>query len=82
MDNIRMPSHECPCCGSVHDAASGVNCHDRPVPGDVTICIKCGAICRFERGMTMSLIGDTSLPLFDEARKIQKKVRQVRGLPV
>lgn len=74
-------ANECPCCGHKMDSISGFNTDETPRPGDVTVCIRCGAICTFNQDMSMKLALDTSGPDWEEARKVQKKVREINGLP-
>lgn len=43
------PDNACPACGSRLDAATAVREDARPDPGDVSVCVYCAAILRFDR---------------------------------
>jgi hypothetical protein len=49
----RVPATTCPKCGTVSDAASDYFANNRPVPGDVTVCIYCGATCVFDDSLLL-----------------------------
>lgn len=82
MNKVYHYATECPCCGHKMDSVSGANTNSRPSPGDATVCIECGAICKFDENMAMKLVLDTAAPDWAEARKLQALIRKQRGLPV
>jgi len=47
MKEIRLPPVLSPCCGHIVDTVSGLDHDAAPAPGDLTICINCGAILCF-----------------------------------
>lgn len=74
---------ECPACGHHHDRMTGVGHGDPPKPGDVSLCIKCGAICQLDADLAMVLVVDWATnPHLAEARKVQREIRLELGLPV
>ena len=48
-----MPEAHCPNCGALFTAATCVFAEKRPAPGDITLCVCCGEILRFEEGLTI-----------------------------
>lgn len=82
MNKIYHYATECPCCGYKMDSVSGANTNSRPQPGDATVCIDCGAICKFDENMAMKLALDTSGPSWEEARRVQTLIRKQRGWSV
>jgi len=56
---VRMASTECPHCHCMHDTASCASAPNkklRPKPGNVTMCIRCGAILVFTRSMNLRMM--------------------------
>ena len=55
--SYRMPTQNCPACGTRLDAASGL-CEDTPRPkaGDFTVCIDCAALMTFTKSLTVALV--------------------------
>jgi hypothetical protein len=47
----RTPESHCLNCGYKLDAATGVNHDDRPRPGNLLICFRCGAVMKFDDGL-------------------------------
>jgi hypothetical protein len=82
LSDTRFMASECPCCGYRNTATTGANCKGMPKPGDVAVCIDCGAINEFDKDLALVLVKDTSAPDFEDARKVQRAVRIQRGLPV
>jgi hypothetical protein len=55
LHSVNMPLAWCPTCKSEHDAATSVShVHARPQPGDFSLCINCGQICRFTAGLQLA----------------------------
>lgn len=40
----RRAPDQCPHCGHRTDAATGIGTNDRPDPGDLAVCIRCGGV--------------------------------------
>lgn len=51
-ENEIPPSH-CPYCNATLDAATGINTEDKPSPGDLTVCVECQNICRFDENLQL-----------------------------
>jgi len=49
----RVPLSFCPHCNAELDGCSGIDNDARPDPGDFTICIECGAVAAFSRGLRL-----------------------------
>jgi hypothetical protein len=77
---------ECPCCGT----PSGIARHmsgSAPAPrqGAVVVCSTCGAACEYDHAMAMVLIPEARLQgteIYEPARALRRKVRELQGLPV
>jgi transcription elongation factor Elf1 len=82
METVYSYATECPCCGHKMDSVSGLNTETKPKPGDCTVCIRCGAICTFDNNMAMQLAINVTGASWVDARKAQRKIRELRGLPV
>jgi hypothetical protein len=80
--DAKFMATECPCCGKQNTATTGANTSEPPKPGDVIVCIGCGAINQFDKDMALELVKDTSGPDFGDARKVQRAIRIMQGLPV
>lgn len=84
----KVPPSECPACGKVNDRASGAlkgKCLDvAPSPGDLSVCIGCGAVVEFGPQLQLTLVPQDRLAAADmvNARALQSAMRQLLGLPV
>lgn len=54
-------THPCPRCRRTNDAVSSAFGDHQPVPGDITICLHCCAICLFSDTMSVVLPSDAEL---------------------
>ncbi len=77
----RMPECRCLNCGRKFNAAGGVNAEDAPEPGNICLCIECGAVMLYGedltvRGMTREEMDDLS----NDAEAMQFLARQVRKI--
>lgn len=74
-----MPSSACPACRAAADCATSLEGH-RPSPGDLTVCLSCGAVATY--GASMQLVPVDVATLSDETRAsvldMQRKVARVR----
>ena len=67
----------CPACGAAMNVATGLNHGKPPEPGDLSLCIECGQICRFGDSFTLlaitpeqaRLLLGPDWPTLDKARK-------------
>jgi hypothetical protein len=58
-DKDAVPPSPCPSCFKVMDRATdGLRGGGRPRPGDVTVCINCGALLRFGEQLQLGACGD------------------------
>ena len=51
--SIDLPEQRCAACGYKFDQTTGLDTEAQPRPGDVSICIACGAIQIFKADLTM-----------------------------
>lgn len=83
-----LPKSACPTCGyEVDDASRPVNVNpgerDKPVPGDLSLCLKCGEVLVFQEDMHLSLanlkdfegIEDYEMKMMDRAQKLIREMR-------
>jgi hypothetical protein len=74
-DAVDFPS-TCPHCGYDHDCATGLFSADVPDEGDVSICIRCGQLCWFQR----SAPGGLRKPTKKEKRELLRDDKVIRAL--
>jgi hypothetical protein len=80
-----LPPTKCPDCGCELDAATvcDENAEEetvRPSPGDLSVCLKCGAILRFTEIMTIVRIQLEDIPDDDakfQIRRVQQHIRMM-----
>lgn len=77
----RLPECRCLNCNHPLDAAGGVNTDDAPEPGNICLCIECGAVMMYAedltvRGMTREEMDD----LCNDAETMQFLARQVQKI--
>ena len=81
MNDTRTPKSPCPICGYVMDAATMVNGSAGPKPGDVSICMRCGAVNLFGEDLTIrapTADEKTAIMASENWRLIQRTVFLVR----
>lgn len=76
-----IPVSFCPDCGKRFDRAALLNDkEDRPVPGDITLCIGCAAVLHFDNEMAIRKLPTLDL-LSDEKRAdVEKVVRMIKQM--
>jgi len=77
----RTPECRCLNCGHKLNAAGGINAEDAPEPGNICLCIECGAVMMYAdnltvRGMTREEMDDIS----NHAETMNFLARQVRKI--
>lgn len=65
LDSVHTVESKCSLCGYVFDCAAGLTA-PVPKPGNVSLCMRCGAIGIFETGLSVRLATD------DEVADIMK----------
>jgi hypothetical protein len=63
-----IPHARCPYCGVKHDVATAQKAGDRPGEGSVSVCIECGEISMFTRGMRLRKV--TTVEMTELQRQI------------
>jgi len=78
-----IPASRCPACSYEMDAATCVDENgtkrSRPKPGDVSVCIKCGAILEYSENMILQPLDLESIDDDDtkfQLRRIQQHIRK------
>lgn len=61
----------CPSCGHPFDADTSVFGEGRPRPGDLALCIGCGAFLRYSADLTRRLLADSEFNSLPEQIKAQ-----------
>jgi hypothetical protein len=56
-----LPEGKCPHCGHRLDSASHLTERVKPRPGDLTICIACASVLRFDGALTVRQVSDALL---------------------
>ena len=57
-----VPGMVCPTCGSSLDKAGSPNCNGAsPRPGDITLCVYCGEIGKFDFALQMQKLNEEEL---------------------
>jgi hypothetical protein len=62
-----LPEGKCPHCGHRLDSASHMTERVKPRPGDLTICMACASVLRFDGALTVRQVSDEQL------RRIRKQ---------
>lgn len=74
---FRMPPQTCPACGAKHDAATCATGKDKPDPGDLSICIRCGSALQF--GPDFELLLLSRLELLALPAEVQEQISIVQA---
>lgn len=74
--DFKMPDALCPCCGYKFNRASNTRGTDKPVVGDFSVCINCGALLRFDANLVPVLTDDKFYE--DLTDKQQQMVRVIQ----
>lgn len=53
MEIVKLEKDKCPICGKELDSATSAHGNDRPSPGDISICIYCATILRFDENLKL-----------------------------
>jgi len=56
-----MPSQPCLNCDAQLDAASSIDHSNKPKPGNVTICIRCGHLMAFDKKLRFRALTDEEM---------------------
>lgn len=80
MRTLRMPEHICPQCNAILSAASSPDLGS-PSPEDLTICLYCGAVLKFNRDLKPISVGDLELThILQESPQLREQMEQVRSI--
>jgi hypothetical protein len=74
------PQH-CPTCGRNLNAVGVLDAPaPMPMPGDVTVCLECGALLEFGEGLTLTLVPESKLDdeTLEEVHEIQRRIKAVK----
>ena len=79
MSTTRVPPTPCPVCTSLNDAATGTDHNDPPRPGDLTICVTCGAILEFDDHLRTVVASQATLDEMDDEdrQRLQRAAKAV-----
>jgi hypothetical protein len=59
--DFRTPVTRCPVCGHKLDAATAVNGKRPPIPGAVSVCIRCSALLIFDQDLNLRKLAKQDL---------------------
>jgi hypothetical protein len=84
MRTTDIPESSCPKCGEILNAATSME-DIQPKPGDLTICINCASMLRFDKDLSMRELSiDEFMELHDEERialkNMQKTMMEMIGI--
>jgi hypothetical protein len=57
----RVPASTCPACGRQVDAASPVDHHTKPEPGNLAICLYCGHLMAYADDLSLRHLTDAEM---------------------
>ncbi len=76
MTTTKVAAQDCPKCGHMFDACSGIDHDHGPKPEDLTLCINCGAYLRFDTELRLLVFPEAQLlDLKDETRLLLARAR-------
>ena len=73
----RVPLSFCPACNAELDGVSGVDNNASPSPGDYTVCIACGHVAAFTRGLRLRSLTKREEREVARDQRVQAAVRAV-----
>jgi len=69
MESHKVKKDNCPHCSAAFDRVTGVNVDDGPTENDLSVCIKCGNINRFDENIELVMAEDEFLEGIKENNK-------------
>jgi hypothetical protein len=76
-----VPESRCLHCGHKLDAATGVGHHDAPEPGNLSLCINCGAVTIYAEDLTLrGMTREEMDALTNDRETMSFLVRQVQKI--
>lgn len=80
-ETFDVPESSCPACGhKMGHCTPAFKDHDAPKPGDLGVCIRCGAINQYDKKLILCAVEDTDGDSYEDARKAQAAVLAMRRL--
>lgn len=78
---VSVPESACPVCYRVHDRATGLLEDATPSPGDLSICVRCGAILEYNEDLHLGCVDQKKLQqLEQESAKTYKALMKAQFL--
>lgn len=77
-----VPPSPCPGCGTENDMATSATGADKPHPGSISVCFRCGHISAFDEALRLRNLTDQEMhdvaghPVILAIQKARKKVMQ------
>lgn len=79
MKETRTPSSVCVNCGNVNDCATSIaDPWDAPLPGDISVCLRCGHLTAFSDDLSLRPLTDSEMYAV-AADKTILKLQKVRA---
>ena len=79
-DDFDVPPNPCLSCGHVNDGALSLDSEQRPKPGDVTLCVRCGFVMSFDENLSTRQLSPTeALVVLSDPRIAFLKTMVVRA---
>jgi len=83
---LGQPQHTKPSycidCKKIIDGASCVNEESKPSPGDITICLYCGAVMAFNDDLLLRSLTDDEKEFVKDDKTMQKLLRKIHLNPL
>jgi hypothetical protein len=76
----RLEQVQCPACGTVLDAATGLTGKEGPEPGDLTVCLYCSAVLMFEEPPQLRVLSTIELAALLDPRQLEMLSRVVSAV--
>ncbi len=77
LEVTELPQSQCPSCGARINRCVDMNGCGQASPGDLSVCIECGAINEYDETMLVRAVPLEKItgPDFEDARRLQAQVR-------
>jgi hypothetical protein len=70
----------CPSCGKKIDAATHLEEHVRPKPGDFTVCFGCAVLLRFDQNLRPGPLDEKDLAALDNSPELCREIARLQML--
>lgn len=82
MATTKIDGNRCPKCGRKQDLSTSVENDSTPKPGDISICIGCIAVCRYDQQLKLALLTEKELEELKKHKEQWTLIQQVQSAVV